>query len=65
MSIKKYRVESLDFVKQQYDDWGNEKFFNYYVKGEAFIGNAEAIDFIDKVLKENINGWVIKNNAED
>lgn len=64
MSIKRYRVESLEFVKNQYDDWGKEKFVKFYVKGDAFIGNSEAIDFIDKILKENISGWVV-NEDED
>lgn len=62
--MRRYRVESLDFVKKQYDEWGKEKFYNHYVKGDAFIGNAEALDFIDRVLKENINGWVISNDED-
>jgi hypothetical protein len=65
MSIRRYRVESLDFVKKQYETWGKEKFFNHYVKGDAFIGNKEGIDFIDAVLRENIEGWVIRDENED
>lgn len=64
MSIRRYRVESLDFVKNQYEKWGKEKFVEFYVKGDAFIGNSEAIDFIDKVLKDNIAGWIV-NEDED
>ena len=52
MSINKRHVPKLEEVKKQYTLMGHNAFVKHWIKTEVFIGNGEAIDFINKKLIE-------------
>ena len=52
MSIRKSYVSDYEQVKNQYVLMGHNNFVKLYRKVEVFIGNTEAIDFINEKLKE-------------
>jgi hypothetical protein len=50
--MNKCYVESLEKVQQILKDIGEEDFINFYKKVDVFIGDSEAIKFIENILKK-------------
>lgn len=50
MSIRKTYLPGLDKVKDFYNKVGVEAFVKRYEKVEVFIGPAESVDFINKIV---------------
>ena len=55
MSFNKKFVKPLPEVKKELEERGIDEFVHIYSRADAFMGNAEAITFIDNTISKYYN----------